>query len=68
MFSKDITIEELIEKFPGAIPILNNYGVKCFICGEPTWGTVEESAKEKGMTDEKIDEVMKELNDAFSKK
>jgi hypothetical protein len=29
-------------------------GIKCLVCGEPVWGTLEESAKSKGFSDEQI--------------
>jgi hypothetical protein len=37
-------------------------GIRCLVCGEPTWGTLEEVAKQKGFTDEEIAEFVKDLN------
>jgi len=61
-FDKDTAIEDLIEIFPGAIPLLSKYGIRCLICGEPTWGTIKEAASEKGITGKKLVEVLDLLN------
>ena len=44
--TKDITIEELVEKAPKSVEYLMNAGIKCIACGEPIWGTLEEAAME----------------------
>lgn len=62
MITKDTTIEELVEKVPGAIKYLMEHGIRCIICGEPIWGTLEEAAKEKGHNDEAIEKFVKDLN------
>ena len=59
--TKDITIEELVETVPESVKYLSQKGIKCIACGEPIWGTLEDAAKEKGFTDEEIDEVVQEL-------
>jgi len=60
--TKDITIEDLIEKKPGAIDYLKEKGIRCIRCGEPIWGTLEEAAEEKGFDKEQIEGFVKELN------
>ena len=47
----DITIEDLIERLPRAPAVLRRHGIVCIQCGEPVWGTLEEVAREKGITD-----------------
>ena len=61
MITKDISIEELIEKIPESVNFLMNKGIKCIACGEPIWGTLEDAAKEKGFSDEEIDQIVLEL-------
>ncbi len=61
--NKDITIEELIEKFPFSVRYLSQKGIRCIVCGEPIWGTLEEACEEKDFTTEQIDEVIVELNE-----
>jgi len=44
MITKDTSIEELVEDIPGAVKYLMEQGIRCIICGEPIWGTLEEAA------------------------
>ena len=63
MVSKDMTIEELVEKYPQTIKPLSEMGVKCIVCGEPIWGTIQENARSKGLTD--LDGIILKLNEAI---
>ena len=60
MINKDVTIEELVEKYPQTIRPLKEMGVNCVVCGEPIWGTIEENVISKGLTD--LDGIVTELN------
>ncbi|HQJ75620.1 MAG TPA: DUF1858 domain-containing protein [Bacteroidota bacterium] len=64
--SKETPIEELIEVFPPAITLLSKYGIRCLICGEPSWGTVGSAAKEKFITEPDLDIIIKELNSKYN--
>jgi len=64
--NKDTLIEELVDEFPLAIPLLSKYGIRCLLCGEPTWGTVGSAAKEKYIEDSRLDEILIELNQSFN--
>ncbi|NOY78700.1 MAG: DUF1858 domain-containing protein [Calditrichaeota bacterium] len=64
--NKDVTIEELVVKFPESVKFLMDKGIKCIACGEPVWGTLEENAKEKGFDDQSIEKVVEELNELIS--
>ena len=44
-------IEDLVRECPRAVVILRNLGIRCVQCGEPVWGTLEQAAHEKGITD-----------------
>lgn len=59
--TKDITIEELIELEPQSVKYLMEKGIKCIACGEPVWGTLEDAAREKGLSDTEIEEIVSEL-------
>ncbi len=48
--NKDVTIEELVIKYPDSVKFLMDKGIKCIACGEPVWGTLEENAKEREWT------------------
>jgi hypothetical protein len=59
--TKEIRIEELIEMNPKAVGFLAQKGIHCIACGEPVWGTLEEIAKQKGLSDNEIDEMVIEI-------
>jgi methionine synthase II (cobalamin-independent) len=46
--TKDILIEELVDNYPFSVRYLMEKGIRCIMCGEPIWGTLEEAAEEKG--------------------
>jgi len=60
--TKEILIEELVENYPFSVRFLMEKGIRCIMCGEPIWGTLEEAAQEKGFTANRIVEVVEELN------
>jgi hypothetical protein len=59
---KEISIEELIEILPESVKFLKDKGIRCIVCGESIWGTLEEAAKEKNFSEEEIAKLIKELN------
>ena len=59
---KTILIEDLVKQLPKAVTFLRTKNIRCLACGEPTWGTLEDAAKKKGLSDEEIDAVVEELN------
>ncbi len=62
MITNKSTIEEIIETYPDSIKYLMDKGIKCLVCGEPVWGTLEESAKSKGFSDEQIQNFVNDIN------
>ncbi len=60
--TRQITIEELVVVKPEAVTYLMEKGIRCLVCGEPIWGTLESAAKEKGFTDDDIDKFVDDLN------
>jgi hypothetical protein len=58
-----ILIEDLIERYPGAVGFLIEHGLPCVVCGEPFWGSLAELARDKGWDDAKIDELVQEFNE-----
>ena len=61
--TKNIPIEDLISKYPLSVNYLMKKGIKCIVCGEPIWGTLEDAAKEKGFRDSDLNRIVEELND-----
>lgn len=62
MITKNIYIEDLVERYPELISPLADFGLFCLRCGEPVWGTLEELAEEKNLQ-ERLDEIVNQLND-----
>lgn len=40
--SRESLIEEVISKYPETVEVFIAFGMPCFVCGEPAWGTVGE--------------------------
>ena len=64
--TKDISIEELIEEIPASVKYLMNEGIRCIVCGEPIWGTLEEAVEEKGLSDN-LDKYINDLQELSDK-
>jgi hypothetical protein len=65
--TKDIPIEDLVETFPFSVRYLMEKRIRCIMCGDPVWGTLEEAAKEKGYKDEDIKIFVNEMNNLINK-
>ncbi|OIO99260.1 MAG: DUF1858 domain-containing protein [Bacteroidetes bacterium CG2_30_33_31] len=68
IISKEISIEELTENLPESIKYLMNEGIRCIVCGEPIWGSLEEAALEKGFSSNDIERFIAELQAIASSK
>jgi len=62
------SIEELLETFPGAVKFLIDRKLSCIVCGEPSWGTLEELARDKGWDEGLIESLIEEINNEVRKK
>ena len=60
--TKEILIEDLVNDYAFSVKFLMEHGIRCIMCGEPIWGTLEEAAKEKDFSDAEIEEVVVEMN------
>lgn len=59
---KQMQIEELVENYPFSVRYLMEKGIRCIMCGEPIWGTLEEAAREKNFSNPEIDAFVSEMN------
>jgi len=59
--TKDILIEELVNNYVFSVRYLMKKGIRCIMCGEPIWGTLEEAAKEKDFSEADIEGFVKEM-------
>ncbi len=66
--TSEIRIIELVRILPYSVSYLMNMGIKCIACGEPVWGSLTESALEKGFNQEELAQIVKELNEMYSSK
>lgn len=61
VINKDILIEELVNNYPFSVRFLMERGIRCIMCGEPIWGTLEEACQEKKFSEEDINKVVAEM-------
>ena len=66
VIKRETTIEEIVTNYPELVRPLMEYGIKCIVCGEPIWGTLEENAEEKGI--QNLDEIIEDLNRIVAQK
>jgi hypothetical protein len=59
--TRDMPVEDLVQHYPELIGPLTHRRVVCLVCGEAFWGTLEELARSKGITD--IDALVEELSE-----
>jgi len=62
LITKEIQIEDLVTQYPFSVRYLMEKGIRCIMCGEPIWGTLEEAAKEKKFSDTEIEVFISEMN------
>jgi len=60
--TKDILIEDLVNNYAFSVRYMRINGIRCIACGDSTWGTLEEAAKEKNYSDADIDRFVEEMN------
>lgn len=63
IITKDILIEDLVDNYAFSVRFMMEKGIRCIMCGEPIWGTLEEAAKEKKFTAQEIDNIVDEIKE-----
>ncbi len=61
--TKDILIEELVNNYPFSVRYLMGKGIRCIMCGEPVWGTLEEAAQEKDFPEAEIFRFVEDMRE-----
>ena len=64
MISKEMLIEDLVQKYPRMVGPLKMEGIVCLACGEAVWGTLEQQAEERGIKN--LDEIIQRMNKLIS--
>ncbi|MBI2029883.1 DUF1858 domain-containing protein [Candidatus Gottesmanbacteria bacterium] len=62
VITKDIKINEIIDKYPEITPILLGYGLHCVGCNFSHHDTIEIGAKVHGLTDEDVEMMIRDAN------
>lgn len=60
--TKSQTISEIVKKYPQTIEIFFKYGLHCIGCAISANETLEEGARNHGLTDNEIAEILREIN------
>ena len=65
--SKEMTLGEVVQKFPKAVPVMLKYGLHCVGCHVAGFETVEQGAKAHGMAEKDIEKMLAEMNESIKK-
>lgn len=60
--SKEMSVGDIVTQHPQAVEVLSSFGVNCVGCGTDYSLSLEKTAKEKGLSDEKIVQLVKTIN------
>lgn len=63
--TRDSIIEEVVTLWPETVEVFLRFGLPCFVCGEPAWGTVGELMGRHHV--EEPEKLLRELNEAIKK-
>ena len=63
----EMTFAELTSKFPGAVPILFDYGLHCIGCHVSALETIEQGAMAHGLTEEQLKQMIERINNSVKK-
>ena len=60
--NKDMTVGDVVERYPQAAQVLTDFGLHCVGCHVSTWETVEQGTIGHGMPTEVMENMIKEAN------
>lgn len=63
MISKEMTIEEIIQRYPQTIPVFARFGLECVGCQIASFEALEHGA---GVHHVDVEQLLKELNSVVS--
>lgn len=66
--AKDMTLGELVAKYPEAAEVMLKHGMHCIGCHMAAWETIEQGCKSHGMSVQDIEKMLKEMNRAAAGK
>jgi hypothetical protein len=62
LIARTTRIEDLLAEHPEVVGVFVHRGIPCLVCGEPVWGTVEETALNAGVSADAVDGLIADLN------
>lgn len=60
---RTMTLGDLVQEYPKAVPVLTKAGLHCIGCHVATWETIEQGCKAHGLSDGDIDKILDEMNE-----
>jgi len=67
VFTKDMNIGEIIERFPQAAEVMLKHGLHCIGCHVNPYETLKMGCGAHGISSKDIDKIVKEINDLYQK-
>ncbi len=61
--TKNMTFQDVMDKYPNAIDVVMNYGLHCIGCHVSAFETIEQGAKAHGLNKKDIEKMIKEMNE-----
>ncbi len=63
MLTKDMTIREVVEKYPQTVPVFQAYGMGCIGCAAAHFENIKAGAEAHGID---VERLMQALNDSVA--
>lgn len=67
LITKEMTVGEVIMKYPNVVDILQSFGLHCVGCQVNTYETIEQGTVGHGMSKEEMENMINEANDYLNK-
>ena len=68
LITKDMTIGDVVAKYPSCIEVLQSAGVHCVGCGASTFETLEQGVLGHGFSEKELNKLVSDLNKAINSK
>jgi len=65
--TKDMTIADVVQKYPQTAEVMLSYGLHCVGCHVASFETIEQGARAHGMTDKQLVSMIDEMNKKIKK-
>ncbi len=66
LVTKQMTVGEVVRKYPEAIPVILGHGLHCVGCNVSYWETLEQGARGHGMTEEQLNKMVEDINNSIN--